>query len=77
MPHIIVNCFKGRSDEVKQKVAESLKAAIIESMGVGPERVSVAFHEVDKEGGEKHIYHDIIMAKKEELVIHPGYTPKE
>ena len=73
MPHLIVHCAKGRSPELKKEIAEKMKAAIIDAMGVGPERVSVAFREIEKDGVAK-LYHEVIYANPEELVIEPGYT---
>jgi phenylpyruvate tautomerase PptA (4-oxalocrotonate tautomerase family) len=73
MPHFIVNCYKGRSPEFKKDTAEKIKKLAVECFGCGPERVSVAFKEHDKENW-KSVYEGEIMANEDCLVIKPGYT---
>lgn len=47
MPHIDINLFPGRSDELKKKVADAVIDTMIEELGCQRNHLSVAMHEVD------------------------------
>lgn len=49
MPHIIVKCYKGRSKEQLQRVAERVAQCVAEELEVRKEVVSVSIKEVDKD----------------------------
>ncbi len=49
MPIIHVEILAGRSNEVKQELAEQLTEAVVKTLGVLPEKVRVLLHEVERE----------------------------
>ena len=73
MPHIVINCYKGRTDEQKQVIAEKFKAAAVDSMGCDPTRVSVSIRDVDSQDWKK-VFKREIMNDQQHIVIKPGYT---
>ena len=42
MPHVIVRMFPGRSEEMKQNMADEITKAIVKSLNVDESSVSVA-----------------------------------
>lgn len=72
MPHVVIKCFPGRSEEVKKACADKIAEDIAETLGVNLTSVSVAVHEVAKEDWP-NVYHDEIMTDKT-LYKEPGYT---
>lgn len=73
MPHITINCYKGRSDETKREIAKKIKEAAIDAMGCDPTRVSVSIRDFEKSRW-KSIYEKEILNDPEHLIISPGYT---
>lgn len=73
MPHIVVNCYKGRSDEKKKIIAQKIMDAVVETMDCDPTRVSVSIRDFDKSDW-KSVYEKEIMADEANVVIAPGYT---
>ncbi|SEV85326.1 4-oxalocrotonate tautomerase [Ruminococcaceae bacterium KH2T8] len=73
MPHVVIKCFPGRSEEVKQACADKVAADVAEALGVNLSSVSVAIKEVPKEEW-KCVFDNEIMASKDELYKEPGYT---
>lgn len=67
MPHITISMYPGRSKEIKEALANQLSKTLMETLGVGPEVVSVSIHDVKPEnwGG----FMDSIP--EEELFINP------
>jgi len=49
MPIVRVEIWKGRNKEQKQKLAEKLTSAVVESISCPPEAVQVIISEIDKE----------------------------
>ena len=72
MPHVVIKCFPGRSEEVKQACADKRAADVAETLGVNLSSVSVAIREVPKEDW-KNLYDNEIMTE-EALYKRPGYT---
>lgn len=74
MPHIIVKCLKGKSEEQKRLLAGKLvqvAASIIES---GEESFSVSIEEVAPEDWKEKVYVPDIIGQRERLYKKPGYT---
>ncbi|SMC35741.1 4-oxalocrotonate tautomerase [Oscillospiraceae bacterium] len=72
MPHVVIKCFPGRSEEVKKACADKVAADIAETLGVNLSSVSVAIREVPKEDW-KELFDSEIMTE-EALYLRPGYT---
>jgi Uncharacterized protein, 4-oxalocrotonate tautomerase homolog len=47
MPHLSVRMYPGRTEEVKQELAEKLKGFIVQELGCDPNAVSVSFKEIE------------------------------
>lgn len=77
MPHVIVKLYKGRSDDVKLKLAKEIVKDVSTIAGCEEKVVSVAFEEFDPSEWPEKIYKPDIQAKEESLVIKPGYNPFE
>jgi 4-oxalocrotonate tautomerase len=75
MPHVIVKLYKGRSEEVKMKLAKEIVKNVTAVAGCEEKVVSVAFEEYDPSEWPQKVYKPDILEKKESLVIKPGYNP--
>lgn len=77
MPHVIVKMYKGRPTEKKEALAAAISKAITESLGVGPETVSLEIMEYEKSDWGKKVYKPEILDRADKLAIQPGYRPPE
>ena len=75
MPHIVVKMFAGRSDEDKQRLAQALTRALIDTIGSSETSISVGIEDVaPQEWGDK-VYRPDIAAKLDTIFKAPGYDP--
>ena len=74
MPHIIVKCLKGKSEEQKRLLAEKLTQAAAPIIGLGEDSFSVSIEEVAPEDWREKVYVPDIIGQKERLYKEPGYT---
>ena len=72
MPHIVVKCYKGRSQEELAEIAKKLEAAATSTFGTKPGSVSVSIVPVDKEDW-KQIYDNEIYGDTDHLLVEPKY----
>ena len=72
MPHIVVTCYKGRTDEQKRAVAEKIAQSAAEAFGLEQSAVSVSVEDVEKSDW-KRVYDEEIRGKPETLFVAPGY----
>lgn len=72
MPHITVKCYKGRSREELQEIAEKIAESTAKAFGLNKTSVSVSIQEIDKENWSE-VYRNEIYGDKENLFIEPGY----
>lgn len=77
MPHIIVKLYPGRGEEQKISLAESITAAVSETLNLDKSTISVAIEEVPAEIWAKDVYKKDIIDNHEKLYKKPGYIPKE
>jgi 4-oxalocrotonate tautomerase len=77
MPHIVVKMYAGRSEEKKRALADALSKAMIESIGVGAESISMEIMEYAKEDWPKKVYKPEILDRLNKLSIKPGYRPSD
>ena len=61
MPHGEINCFPGRTEEVKQKCAEKIAEDIAATLGYKLSSVSVAIREVAEEDWKAKVWDEKIM----------------
>ena len=63
MPILRVELLAGRTNEVKESLAEKLTQVVVETLHVSPEKVRVLLYEVEKEhwfvGGRSYVTRDI------------------
>jgi len=76
MPHVIVKMFKGRTEEMKQNMAEEITKAIVKSLNVNESSVSVAVEEFDPDEWNEAVYNPDIIDKEHTLYRKPGYKPQ-
>ncbi|HOQ06481.1 MAG TPA: tautomerase family protein [Clostridiales bacterium] len=76
MPHVIVKMFKGRTEEMKQNMAEEITKAIVKSLNVNESSVSVAVEEFDPDEWNEAVYKPDIIDKEHTLYRKPGYKPQ-
>ncbi len=77
MPHIIIKMFPGRTEGQKKNLADKVSKAVMETLEVGEETVSVAFFEIPREKWGKEVYKPDIIDGKKSLYINPGYSMTE
>ncbi|QWC57454.1 4-oxalocrotonate tautomerase [Erythrobacter sp. 3-20A1M] len=75
MPHIAAKMHAGRSDAEKRALAEALTSAVIDTLGYGPDAVSVAIEDVAPSDWMGTVYHPEIASNEERLFKRPGYGP--
>ena len=72
MPHITVKCYKGRSKEQLQKIADKIAICAAEEFELSQDVVSVSIEEIDKDKWSE-IYHNEIYGNEETLFVAPKY----
>ena len=74
MPHIVMKCYPGRTEEQKNLCAEKMAEAIAQTMGCPVSSVSIAIEEIEKEDWKETVWDAEISPNMEKLYIKPGYT---
>jgi 4-oxalocrotonate tautomerase len=77
MPHVIVKLWSGRSEQQKQKLADAVTKAVMESTGYGEESVSVSLEEFAAADWTEKVYRPDILGKPSQLYKKPGYGPDD
>ena len=73
MPHVVIKCFPGRTEEQKTKCAEEVTKAIAETMGCNESSVSVDIKEIAQDDWKDQVWDKEILPL-ENLYKKPGYT---
>jgi 4-oxalocrotonate tautomerase len=73
MPHVVIKCFPGRTEEQKIKCAEEVTKAIAETMGCNESSVSVDIKEIAQDDWKDRVWDKEILPL-ENLYKKPGYT---
>ncbi|HOQ76772.1 MAG TPA: tautomerase family protein [Thermoclostridium sp.] len=76
MPHVVVKMYPGRTQEQKEKMAEKITEALLETIGCEEKSISIAVEEVTPEEWNQRVYQPEIMGKAYTLLKKPGYVPK-
>ena len=74
MPHVEINCYPGRTEEVKQKCAEKIAEDVAAALGCNLSSVSVTIREVLQEDWKAQVWDQKITTAGQELYVKPGYT---
>ena len=75
MPHIIVKIAEGRSQPLKQKLADRLAATMMDVLDLDSGAVSVAVEDVPMQDWMRQVYGPDIEPAGERLLKRPGYGP--
>jgi 4-oxalocrotonate tautomerase len=74
MPHISVKMYTGRTEEQKQKMAEAIKASVMDAINCPGDYISVAIEEYAPE--DWNPVFDKEIRNNPNLVIKPNYEPQ-
>ena len=74
MPHVEINWYPGRTEEVKQKCAEKIAEDVAAALGCNLSSVSVTIREVPQEDWKAQVWDQKITTAGQELYVKPGYT---
>ncbi|GAB6037559.1 tautomerase PptA [Fundidesulfovibrio butyratiphilus] len=74
MPHISVKLFPGRSEAVKQRLADALVKDVIEIVGCDEASASLTIEEISSGAWKEKVYEPDVRAKKDQLYKKPGYS---
>lgn len=77
MPHIIVKLYPGRSEEVKQQLADQLVKDVMDIAKCQEKSVSLSIEEIEPEHWAEKVYKPDILELKGKLYKKPGYDPFE
>jgi 4-oxalocrotonate tautomerase len=75
MPHVIVKLYAGRSQDVKQKIAEAVAKAVMAETGNREESISVSIEDFAPADWMEKVYGPDIERGPGELLKRPGYGP--
>lgn len=73
MPHIIVKLWPGRTEEMKQNLADKLATDVAEILAVDMDDISVSLEEVAPMDWTENVYQKEILEKRENLYKKPEY----
>ncbi|KHK55914.1 4-oxalocrotonate tautomerase [Ralstonia sp. A12] len=75
MPHVIVKCWPGKSEQQKQQLSDEITQAVTRTLGYGTASVSVDIEVVQPSAWVKDVYQPDILDKWDTLYQKPGYDP--
>ena len=73
MPHITIQMYPGRSDELKKKLAEAVVKTASEELQRGKEHFSVSIEDVPQEEWNEKVYKKITDPENKTVFVRPGY----
>jgi len=73
MPHITIQMYPGRDDEIKKRLAEAVAKTAAAELGRGIEHFSVSIQDVPQEEWNEKVYKKITDPKNQEVFLKPGY----
>lgn len=76
MPHVVVKLVSGRTEQQKQKLADGVTQAVMTSLGVGADSVSVSLEECESGKWTEKVYTPDIINGPGKLYKRPGYKPR-
>lgn len=74
MPHVIIKLFPGRTQEQKQLCIGKIVDALMETMNVDENSISVIFEEIPREKWKEEVFKPDIIEKENSLFKKPGYN---
>lgn len=73
MPHITVQMYPGRSDELKAKLAKVLAETASKELDRGIEHFSVSIEDVPQDEWTDKVYKKITDPDNKDVFVRPGY----
>ncbi|MCQ2584934.1 MAG: tautomerase family protein [Treponema sp.] len=73
MPHITVQMYPGRSDELKAKLAKVLAETASKELERGIEHFSVSIEDVPQDEWTDKVYKKITDPDNKDVFVRPGY----
>jgi 4-oxalocrotonate tautomerase len=70
MPHIIVKLYPGRSEESKRSLAQKINQAVVESLDIPDDVISIAVEEIAKESWDEKVRRVDILPKQKSIYKH-------
>ncbi|MEG0856668.1 MAG: tautomerase family protein [Terrisporobacter sp.] len=70
MPHIVVQMYPGRSNEIKEDFAKKVQKLTVEEFGCQPGHVSVSVEDIAQENWKEEVVEKI---RPEDLIIEPNF----
>ena len=75
MPHVNVKLYSGRSEQQKALLADAVTRAVMDTLKLGEELVSVAIEDVKPKDWAERVFRPDILGKPETIYKKPGYDP--
>lgn len=75
MPHIGIKWLEGRTEEQKAKVAEAVKNALAQSLGMGDHYITVTIEDFNAQEWQD-VFKTEITDKPDKVYVKPKYDPK-
>ena len=75
MPHINIKMYPGRSEDMKQKLAEVIVKDVLSVAKCDEKWISVVIEDIDSAEWPERVYKPEILDKKDKLYKKPGYNP--
>jgi 4-oxalocrotonate tautomerase len=70
MPHVIVKLYPGRPEELKQALATKINQAVLDTLNIPEEIISVAIEEVAKDVWDEQVQKVDIIPKQRTIYKH-------
>ncbi|MFC0338887.1 4-oxalocrotonate tautomerase [Kushneria avicenniae] len=77
MPHVILKLATGRSETIKQQLADAMTQSLVDIAGADAAQVSVAIEDIDIRDWRRLVYEPIIAPALPGLYRRPGYRPED
>lgn len=77
MPHVIVKLYPGRSEQVKNRLAQEIVKNVVSIAKCEEKSVSVAIEEIKPADWPEKVYKPDILDRPDILYKEPGYIPFE
>jgi 4-oxalocrotonate tautomerase len=75
MPHINVKMYPGRSEDMKQQLADTIVQNVLSVVQCDEKWISVVIEEIDSADWAEKVYRPEILDKQDKLYKKPGYNP--
>jgi 4-oxalocrotonate tautomerase len=73
MPHVVIKLAAGRSEAQKQRIADAVAQAVVQTADCGADAVSVAIEDVAKADWDAKVFVPEIAGRAATLYKKPGY----